>query len=105
MAFLLSVLFFCSTTHGSSYNTPRWQRTLSPSLDTSANVVFAESYKNPAPAPPVLSSDTNGTPMLGTTAQAMVALWTTCTTPNPPDSSPTCQRVRDVFDFFSLNYR
>ena len=71
----------------------------------SANVVFAESYKNPAPAPPVLSSDTSGTPMLGTVAQAMVTLWTTCTTSNPPDSSPTCQRVRDVFDFFSLNYR
>jgi hypothetical protein len=68
----------------------------------SANVVFAESYKNPAPAPPVLSSDTNGTPMLGTVAQAMVTLWTKCTTSN--DSSPTCQNIRSVFDFFSTNY-
>jgi hypothetical protein len=68
----------------------------------SANVVFAESYKNPAPAPPVLSSDTNGTPMLGATAQAMVTLWTHCTTTGDP--SLTCQQIRNVFDFFSRNY-
>ena len=69
----------------------------------SANVVFAESYKNPAPAPPVLSSDTNGPPpMLGSTAQAMVTLWTRCTTSN--DNSPTCQNIRNVFDFLSRNY-
>ncbi len=69
----------------------------------SANVVFAESYKKPAPSPPVLSSDTNGTPMLGSSAQALVTLWTRCTT-STSDSSPTCQKIRVVFDFFSLNY-
>jgi hypothetical protein len=68
----------------------------------SANVVFAESYKVPAPVPPVLSSDTNGTPMLGTSAQALVTLWTHCTTSN--DSSPTCKKIRNVFAFFSTNY-
>ena len=68
----------------------------------SANVVFAESYKVPAPAPPVLSSDTNGTPMLGTSAQALVTLWTHCTTSN--DNSPTCKKIRNVFAFFSKNY-
>jgi hypothetical protein len=72
----------------------------------SANVVFAESYKVPAPAPPVLSSDTTPTqgknPNLGTAAKAMVTLWTTCTTTN--DMSDTCLKIRDVFDFFSKNY-
>lgn len=68
----------------------------------SANVVFAESYKVPAPAPPVLSSDTNGTPMLGTSAQALVTLWTKCTTSS--DNSSTCVKIRNVFDFFSRNY-
>jgi hypothetical protein len=68
----------------------------------SANVVLAESYKNPAPAPPVVSSDTNGTPMLGSVAQGMVNLWTKCTTTN--DNSPTCQDIRSVFAFFSRNY-
>jgi hypothetical protein len=41
--------------------------------------------------------------MLGTTAQGMVNLWTTCTSPNGL-SSPTCTKIRTVFDFFSLNY-
>jgi hypothetical protein len=68
----------------------------------SANTVLAESYRNPAPAPPVLSSDTNGTPMLGSVAQGMVNLWTTCTT--TADNSPTCQQIRNVFAFFSSNY-
>lgn len=68
----------------------------------SADTVLAESYRNPAPAPPVLSSNTNGTPMLGTVAQGMVNLWTRCTTTS--DSSVTCQQIRNVFGFFSRNY-
>lgn len=68
----------------------------------SANVIFAESYKDPAPAPPVLSSDTDGHPKLGTSAQAMVDLWTRCTTSS--DASDTCKKVRDVFAFFKRNY-
>ncbi len=69
----------------------------------SANVVFAESYKVPAPDPPVLSSNTNGTPMLGTSGQAIVALWNSCTTTN--DARPTCQKIREVFNFFKDNYQ
>jgi hypothetical protein len=69
----------------------------------SANVVFAESYKVPAPDPPVLSSNTNGTPALGTSAQAIIALWNTCTTSN--DARPTCQKIREVFNFFKDNYQ
>lgn len=68
----------------------------------SAATVLVESFKDPAPAPPVLSSDTNGTPNLGTTARAMVSLWTTCTT--TADDSPTCQDLRSVYKFFSTNY-
>jgi hypothetical protein len=69
----------------------------------SANVVFAESYKVPAPAPPVLSSNTNGIPMLGSVAQGMVTLWTKCTT-SSSDMSTTCRKIRNVLDFFSRNY-
>jgi hypothetical protein len=72
----------------------------------SANVVFAESYKVPAPSPPVLSSDRTPTqgknPKLGTVAKAVVTLWTTCTTTN--NMSDTCVKIRDVFKFFSRNY-
>jgi hypothetical protein len=51
----------------------------------------------------VLSSDTNGNPALGTSAQAIVALWNTCTTSS--DTRPTCQKIREVFEFFTANYR
>jgi len=72
----------------------------------SANVVFAESFKVPTPAPPVLSSNTTPNegkdPKLGTVAQALMTLWTTCTTTN--NMSDTCLKIRDVFKFFSNNY-
>jgi hypothetical protein len=67
----------------------------------STNPVFALSY-GPAPSPPSISSNTNGTPMLGTSPQALVTLWTKCTTTN--DMSDTCLNIRDVFKFFSDNY-
>ena len=72
----------------------------------SANVVFAELYKVPAPSPPVLSSNTTKTsgknPALGTVAKGVVTLWTTCTTTS--NKSDTCMKIRDVFNFFSKNY-
>ena len=70
----------------------------------SENVVFAETYKVPAPAPPVVSSNTNGTPMLGKAAQAVVDLWKRCTA-NSSDGSDTCKKIRDVSDFFKRNYQ
>jgi hypothetical protein len=73
----------------------------------STNVVFAESYKIPAPAPPVLSSNTTDDdgldPMLGSTAQGIVTLWNKCTS-SSDDNSDTCKKIRVVFDFFTRNY-
>ncbi len=73
----------------------------------SANVLFAESYKTPAPAPPVLSSNTADDdglhPMLGSTAQGMVTLWNKCTS-SSDNNSDTCKKIRTVFDFFSSDY-
>jgi hypothetical protein len=72
----------------------------------STNVVFAESYKVPAPSPPVLSSDTTETsgedPALGTVAKRLVSLWTVCMTTTV--TSATCTKIRDVFNFFKTNY-
>src|SRR5579864_8726585 len=65
----------------------------------SANVLFAESYKTPAPAPPVLSSNTEDDdglhPMLGSTAQGMVTLWNKCTS-SSDNNSDTCKKIRTV---------
>jgi len=73
----------------------------------SANVVFAESYKVPAPAPPVISSniedDEGRSPMLGSLAAGMVNLWNKCTT-SSNNTSAVCHKIRTVFDFFSRNY-
>jgi hypothetical protein len=73
----------------------------------STNVVFAESYKVPTPAPPVISSNTKpdqgANPALGTAAKAIVTLWTTCTT-TAKNTSNTCVKIRDVFNFFKTNY-
>jgi hypothetical protein len=82
----------------------------------SENVVFAESYKDPAPAPPVLSSDTNGTPMIGTTTQEFVDLWcwatssdtSTCNQPPRCTTSSgaiTCKHIKTVYDFFVTDYQ
>ena len=70
----------------------------------SENVVFAKSYKVPAPAPPVLSSNTNGTPMIGTTTQAFVDLWTKCTKTNN-NMTHTCTQIRTVYNFFVTDYQ
>lgn len=74
----------------------------------SANVVLAESYKVPAPAPPVISSNTQDDdgkdPILGDTAQGIVTLWNNCTS-SSDDNSVTCQRIRDVYNFFLSDYQ
>ena len=71
----------------------------------SANTVYAESFRDPPPAPPVLSSDTlNGIGKLGTLAQGTLDLWKKCTDSTTNDSA-TCGQIRDVNDFFLADYR
>lgn len=70
----------------------------------STNTVYAESFRNPPPAPPVLSSDTlNGIGKLGTIAQGTLDLWKRCTA-STTDGTATCQRVREVNAFFVADY-
>jgi hypothetical protein len=70
----------------------------------STNTVYAESFRNPPPAPPVLSSDTlKGIGDLGSTAQGTLDLWNKCTT-SVNDISTTCQNIRAVNDFFTADY-
>jgi len=74
----------------------------------SANVVFAESYKPIAPAPPVISSNTKtgdgADPMLGSIAKGMVTLWNKCTK-TTSDKSVTCDEIRTVYNFFLSDWR
>ena len=71
-----------------------------PSTDT----VYAESFRDPPPAPPVLSSDTlQGIGELGTVAQGTLDLWNRCTG-TPTDPSPTCGKIRAVDAFFKADY-
>lgn len=71
----------------------------------STNTVYAESFRDPPPAPPVLSSDTlKGIGVLGTTAQATSDLWTKCTA-TAADLSPTCTEIRAIDRFFTDDYR
>ena len=71
----------------------------------STNTVYAESFRNPPPAPPVLSSDTlSGIGKLGQVAQGTLDLWNRCTA-TPPLQSPTCTRIRQVNTFFQAAYR
>ena len=72
-----------------------------PSTDT----VYAESFRDPPPAPPVLSSDTlTGIGVLGTAAQATLDLWNKCTSPAPVQS-PTCTQIAQINGFFQKNYQ
>ncbi len=81
----------------------------------STNTVYAESFRNPPPAPPVLSSDTLvGIGNLGSVAQGTLALWERCTGPSKRraatsptslrDDSPTCQKIRAVNSFFVRDF-
>jgi hypothetical protein len=77
--------------------------------------LLVESYRTPAPTPPVLSSNpaagpiscvenpAPASPNLGTSGQAMVDLWTKCTA-SLADSSTTCKNIRKVSDFFKTDY-
>ena len=70
----------------------------------STNVVYAESFRNPPPAPPVLSSDTlNGIGKLGTVGQGTLDLWKRCTMLN--GGGTTCSQIRAVNDFFTADYQ
>jgi hypothetical protein len=72
----------------------------------SAYVLIAESYKDPAPAPPVISSNTkNGDwmhPELGKEGEELVELWDTCTIFDK--KSDTCDQIRLVRAFFLQAY-
>lgn len=71
-----------------------------PSTDT----LYAESFRDPPPAPPVLSSDTlGGIGKLGQVAQGTLDLWNKCTSATPVQS-PTCTKIRQVRDFFAASY-
>ena len=71
----------------------------------STNTVYAKSFRNPPPAPPVLSSDTlSGIGVLGQAGQATLDLWNKCTS-TTPTQSPTCTKIRQVNTFFVNDYR
>jgi hypothetical protein len=70
----------------------------------SANVLYAESFRNPPPAPPILTSDTlKGIGELGDVGQGTLDLWTSCTTTTK--ASPTCTKIREVNNFFTNDYK
>ena len=72
-----------------------------PSTDT----VYAESFRDPPPAPPVLSSDTlTGIGVLGQVAQGTLDLWTKCTSTTPVQS-PTCTQIRQINSFFQNDFQ
>jgi hypothetical protein len=75
----------------------------------SANFIFAESFKDPAPAPPTLSLDTDppwakhrvrGT--LGSVGEAMLKLWDKCMAGG---AGNTCAQIQGVKDFFVADYK
>ena len=72
-----------------------------PSTDT----LYAELFRNPPPAPPVLSSDTlGGIGKLGRVAQGTLDLWNKCTSATPVQS-PTCTKIRQVQSFFAASFQ
>jgi len=69
----------------------------------STNTVYAESFDNPPPAPPVLSSDTlAAVGDLGTVAQGTMDLWLKCAA--EPTKSSTCAKIDVVSKFFADDY-
>ncbi len=71
----------------------------------STNTVYAELFRNPPPAPPVLSSDTtSGIGKLGQLAQGTLDLWNKCTSTTPTQSA-TCTQIREVNTFFVNDYQ
>jgi hypothetical protein len=76
----------------------------------SANFMYAESYRVPAPAPPTLTSDADppwvkqkAYGQLGDLGQATLDLWNKCTTGGA--SSKTCTQIQSIRDFFDADYK
>ena len=102
---------------------PRYE--LLPKLPGTFNMLV-ESFRDPPPIPPVLTSDPRKfpstskcnpspppmfekPPKLGTVGKGVVDLWQDCTDAShiprsTPFASMTCMRLREQFDFFQLNY-
>lgn len=76
----------------------------------SANFMFAESYRVPAPAPPTLTSDADPPWVkqksygeLGDVGQGTLDLWNKCTT--GAGTSKTCTQIQSIRDFFVADYK
>jgi hypothetical protein len=76
----------------------------------SANFMYAESYRVPAPAPPTLTSDADPPWVnqrtygeLGDVGQATLDLWNKCTTGG--GTSKTCTQIQSIRDFFVADYK
>jgi hypothetical protein len=76
----------------------------------STNVMYAESYRVPAPAPPTLTSDadppwvkekTYG--QLGDVGQGTLDLWNKCTTGG--GTGTTCTQIQGIRNFFAADYK
>jgi hypothetical protein len=76
----------------------------------SVNIVYAESWRQPAPAPPTLTSDadppwvnqaTNG--QLGDVGKATLDLWDNCA--NKGGTGTTCTQIRQIKNFFVTDYK
>ena len=77
------------------YNTPNVPST---------NLVYAEAFKVPPPAPPVMSADTiAGQGMLGKAGQGTLDLWNDCVALKQPGK--TCDQIRTVSAFFVDDYK
>jgi hypothetical protein len=83
--------------------------------------MLVESFRDPPPIPPVLTSDPpkfpstskcnpspppkfENPPKLGKAGERVLDLWHDCTDPGSKNTSTTCMRLLDQRDFFQLNY-
>jgi hypothetical protein len=83
--------------------------------------MLVESFRDPPPIPPVLTSDPPkfpstskcnpsppppfvNPPKLGEVGKKVLKLWDDCTDPGSKNTSTTCMRLLEQFDFFRLNY-
>jgi hypothetical protein len=76
----------------------------------SANFLYAESFRMPAPAPPTLSSDADppwvkqrASGALGKVGQATLDLWNKCTTGGA--GGKTCAQIQNIRDFFVADFK
>ncbi len=75
----------------------------------SANFMFAESFRDPAPAPPTLSSDADShwvkqpaQGKLGDVGEATLKLWDKCMNGG---TGKTCAQIQAIRDFFVADYK